>query len=142
MSFMDLLEKQEDKITLNELILLQKMLPEGVTEAVPYCIYKFKKDKDGNDERNAKGDRITDGLNYEVFSILAWVLAKRENPDITLEEVGDRIGLLAPDNLPKIEREIWYFTTTTTREVIEGMPQEGIEESENPTPTQVESPPS
>ena len=118
---------------------MQKMLPKDVTDALPHCVYMFKKDKDGNDVLTEAGGKVADGLNYEVLSIIAWIIARREKPEITQNEVAERIGMNNYDNIDKIIREIWYFTTTQTREDFNASTPaegEGEEEAENPTPDQ------
>jgi len=121
MSFLDLLQPQGDKVTLTEMIFTKQHLPENTTAPIPDCM--FKEDKT---------------LDLEIFNILAWIIARRENNDITKEEVGDRIGILDPDQHRVITDEILYFFTTLTREQLSGLREKeteemDVEEAENPT---------
>lgn len=102
MSFLDLLKPPGEKVTLGELALLKSKLPERVTGSVPMCIY-------------------TDvgGYDYEVFILHAWIIARRENPDITVDEVGNLIGLKESEACDQIEREILFFFTTQLREEVD-----------------------
>ncbi len=111
MNFLDLLEKQGDKVELNEMILVKKKLPARVTRPIPACMY---------DE--------TLELDYEVFNILAWVIARRENSEITLDEVGSHIGMGNSDKLRSIVKEVYYFYTGKTREEVEEVGQESQED--------------
>ena len=134
MSFLDLLEPQVDKVNLSEMLLVKKNLPEGVTKedpdrrnsGIPWCMYT----DDGE-------------IDLEVFNVLAWVIAKRENHDITQEEVGDMIGLNTPGQMRKIATEIICFYTSATRQeveeryeaaLLEGQEEVIEAETENPTP--------
>lgn len=100
-NFLELLETQGDKATLNELVEAKKHLPKHIVMSIPACLY------------DAEG-----ALDEEALIVLAWVRAKRDNPDMTKEEVGDRIGNHAPEALTEIMKELVYFYTTQTREEI------------------------
>lgn len=102
MKFSDLLHPPGDKVSLGEMALIKSKLPSRITAAIPACMYT----EDGR-------------FDYEVVILLAWVIARRENKDITLEEVGDLIGLKAEENLDQIEKEILYFYSRRTREDID-----------------------
>jgi len=102
MSFLKLLQPQGDKATLNELIEAKKLLPPRIETGIPACLY------DENGE-----------LDEEVLVILSTVLARRENKDITQQEVGERIGNQTSDLLTPILKELIYFYTTNTREEVE-----------------------
>ena len=102
MTFLELLQPQGDKATLNEIIEVKKLLPSRVVANIPACLY------DGN------GD-----LDEEVLVILCTVLARRENKDITVQEVGDRIGNKTSELLEPIIKDLLYFYTTNTRDEIE-----------------------
>jgi len=102
MSFLELLQPQGDKATLNEIIEVKKLLPSRVVANIPACLY------DGN------GD-----LDEEVLVILCTILARRENKDMTTQEVGDRIGNQTADLLEPIIKDLLYFYTTNTKEEIE-----------------------
>ncbi|KKL12665.1 hypothetical protein LCGC14_2533480, partial [marine sediment metagenome] len=73
-----------------------------VTIAIPYCLH----DEEGN-------------LDEEVLIIMATVVARRENKDITQAEVGERIGNKTHELLLPIVKELFYFYSTSTREEIE-----------------------
>lgn len=102
MNFLELLQSQGDKATLNEIVEVKRNLPKHVTKEIPYCLW---------------GDN--DKLDEEVFIVLSWVRAKRENPEIALQAVGDRIGNQTKDLLVDILKELLYFYSTETREDIE-----------------------
>lgn len=126
MGFIDLLKPQGEKWTLNELILATQHLPERVTRPIPKCLYKL----DGS-------------LDREVFLILAWVRARRDAPEITIQEVGDRMGLADKEITDEILKEVIYGTTSYTREEIEADFEKDEAEAEGETsenPTDPESP--
>lgn len=100
-NFLELLQDQGDKATLNDLVEAGKYLPKHIVMSIPACLY------------DAEG-----ALDEEALIVLAWVRAKRDNPDMTKEEVGDRIGNHAPEALTEIMKELVYFYTTQTREEI------------------------
>ena len=129
MGFLELLEKKQDKVTVSEMALVKKHLPERVKIAVPACLY------------STPGDDTIAEVDYEVCAVLAWVIAHREDKDITIAEVGDRIGARDSEQLKQITQEILYFYTTFTRQEIEerffteDVPEEGEEgDTENPPP--------
>lgn len=109
--FIDLLTPQTDKADLGELIMVKKHLPERVTERVPDCLYR-RDPKDPDNEDKATLDR-------EVLLVMAWVRARRDVPEITIEEVGARIGVMDQENFPDILKEIHYFYTTFSRQEVE-----------------------
>jgi len=102
MSFLELLQPQGDKATANDFIEAKKLLPARVTASIPACLYDEDED-----------------LDIEVVVILSAILARRENKDITISEVGERIGAKTSDLLNKIVQELVYFYSTNTREDIE-----------------------
>ena len=110
MKFLDLLEEQGDKVMLSELILLQKKLPTRVTAPIPACMYK--------NIDTGKDNQIPE-LDYEVFNLLAWVIARRENPEILPDEVADRIGMGNREKLREVVKNIWYFYSAKTRDEVE-----------------------
>lgn len=120
-SFVDLLVPQGDKWTLNMLILATKHLPERITRHVPKCLYL----PDG-------------GLDWEVFRILAWVRAQQDAPDITLEEVGDRMGKADKTYTDEILKRVIFGTTSYTWEEIEADFEK--DESEEPEGESPENP--
>lgn len=117
MSFLDLLQPQGDKATLSESIFAKNHLPKTVQTRIPACLF----DDDG-------------GIDFEVLLVLAWVLARRENPDITKEQVGERIGVGHIEAVRPITKEITYFFTSESREDIEERyaALENVEEVEKP----------
>ena len=120
MDFLELLVQRGDKVDLNEMILVKKTLPARITTPIPACMYTESME-----------------LDYEVFNILVWVRAKRDNPEFTLQEVGTRVGMGNTDELREIVKEIYYFYTSRTREEVEELYQTAQEEvdeqdSENP----------
>jgi hypothetical protein len=102
MKFSDLLHPPGDKVSLGEMAEIRKLLPERVTKTIPSCMYTDTKRFD-----------------YEVVIILAWIIARRENKDITREEVGNQIGLKEAGHFDVIEKEIHYFYSRRTRDEIE-----------------------
>lgn len=108
------------KVNAGEMSEIKRLLPERVTVAVPGCMYQAP-DEDGRAE-----------LDYEVVIILAWIMARREDHDITMEEVGERIGARDNEQIRQITEEILYFYTTNTREeVLELMVLLGLVEGES-----------
>jgi len=102
MEFIDLLKLQGDKATLNEVILAAENLPKRITRPIPKCLYH----EDGP-------------LDREVFRVLAWVRALRDAAEISIEEVGARIGFTDKAATNEILKEVIYFFTSYTREEIE-----------------------
>lgn len=101
-NFLQLLLPPGDRANLSEMALLKQTLPARITSSIPSCMYAADKQFD-----------------YEAFIILAWVIASRENPDITIKEVGDLIGFKEMDNLREIEKRILYFYTRQEKAEIE-----------------------
>jgi len=100
-SFLELLQPQGDKANLNELVEARKLLPKHITVGIPACIYPDNKT-----------------LDEEALIVLAYVRAKRDAPDITIHEVGERMGNKESDFVSEIIKEVVYFFTTSTREEI------------------------
>lgn len=121
MGFIDLLKPQGDKATLNELILAAECLPERIIRPIPKCLYK-----------------LDQSLDHEIFLILAWVRARRDAAEITIAEVGDRMGMSDREATDKILDEVIYFFGHYTREEIENFgkdkaaPDEEAPEGEAP----------
>jgi len=111
MKFLELLQSQEDRANLNELIEAKKLLPDRVTGTIPGCMYVDLPE-------GAPEDSFRE-MDLEVVLILSFVMAKRENPEITMKEVGDRIGIGVEGQIKEVIKKITYFYTTLTREVIE-----------------------
>lgn len=173
MSFLDLLQTQTDKVTLTEMILVKKHLPDRVKTPVPHCMYieteadvlaevqanhkrlldavnSFLADKDDIEELRQVVESLIDRpsllmLDYEVFNILCWIMARREKPEISLEDVGDKIGLNDAEGIPKITQAVIYFYTNHTREAIaeqyaaSSEVSEATEKPENPTVSETSS---
>jgi len=112
-SFLELLQKQGDKATLNEIIDTKKLLPTHVVANIPACLY----DTEG-------------ALDEEVLIVMSYVRARRDNPDITILEVGDRIGNHTPELLLGIIKQLVYFYTTSSWDEIEERYQEQVESEE------------
>ncbi len=115
MRFSELLHPPGDKASLGDMALLKSKLPARATAAIPSCMYT-------EDKR----------FDYEVLILHAWIIARRETPDITEEEVGNLIGLKAVENLDQIEKEILFFFTRRTREDIDDhfkMVEEAVEKA-------------
>ena len=126
MSFLELLQTQTDKVTLTEMILIKKHLPDRVTRPVPGCMYL----------ETEEGEPAE--LDYQVFNILCWVMARREAPAISLEDVGDKIGLNDSEGISTIVQEVIFFYSSLTREAITerfSETSEAAEEPENPSPS-------
>jgi len=123
-SFLELLQKQGDKATLNEIVDTKKLLPKHIVSNIPACLY----DTEG-------------ALDEEVLIVMSYVRARRDNPDITILEVGDRIGNHTPELLLGIIKQLVYFYTTSSWDEIEERYQEQVESEkveagelqENPT---------
>lgn len=121
-NFLELLQPQGDKADLNELVEAKKHLPKHIVMSIPACLY------------DAEG-----ALDEEALIVLAWVRAKRDNPDITKEEIGGRIGNNTPEALTEIMKELVYFYTTQTREEIAERYRLQAEQAETDTPTEEEA---
>lgn len=104
MSFLELLKPQNDKVTLSEMILAKQNLPERVERAIPACMYHSKEEGGG--------------LDYEVFRVFVWIVARREAPDITIEEAGDRIGMRDEEALTPILKQVVYFFSSFSHEQV------------------------
>jgi len=147
---LELLEKQEDKVNISEMAELARLMPERVTKSIPSCIWHDPEEPDPVDamallrgiiavykDDTKHHDDLIETLNsakeqlesvpvaiplldYEVFNLLLWILARRENPDITIKEVGDLIGLNSVEKMGDLTTEVIYFYTRMTREDIEG----------------------
>lgn len=102
MTFLEKLKPQGDKATLSEMIFAGKQLPERIVRPIPKCLYHLSGD-----------------LDFEVFGILAWIIARRENPEITLQEVTDRIGMKDKSLTTEILKDVVYFFTSLSREKVE-----------------------
>ncbi len=170
MNFLELLQTQTDKVTLNEMILVKKHLPDRVKRPVPACMYietstdelaevranhkvlldavdSFLADKSKKTslsevvEALTVQDSVTE-LDYEVFNLLCWIIARREKPEIALEDIGDKIGLNDIAGVNAITKEVIYFYTSHTRESIEETyetPEVSETPSANPTPSETSS---
>ena len=119
MNFLELLQPQGDKADLNEIIEVKKLLPERVTKSIPACLY------DDNDD-----------LDEEVLCILSLIRAKRENADITLSEIGERIGNSNPELINPIIKELIFFYTTNTRAEVDNRFAEAEVETDGETVVQ------
>lgn len=122
MRFSDLLHPPGDKVSLGEMAEIRNLLPERATSAVPHCIY------------TAEGR-----YDYEVFIILAWIMARRDLPDITREKVGNKIGLKEAGHFELIEKEIHYFYSRRTRDEINDHFKRVAEAAERRDDTEVDS---
>ena len=119
MNFLELLQPQGDKADLNEIIEVKKLLPASVTKSIPACLY------DDNDD-----------LDEEVLCILSLIRAKRENADITLSEIGERIGNSNPELINPIIKELIFFYTTNTRAEVDDRFAEAEVEADDETVVQ------
>jgi len=128
MKFLELLQPQEDRANLNELIEAKKLLPDRVTGTIPGCMY-------ADLPEGAPEDSLRE-MDLEVLRILSFVMAKRENPEITIQEVGDRIGIGTEGQIKEVIKKITYFYTTLSWETIEQLHSADTpkDEAENPTP--------
>ncbi len=129
MAFLDLLAPQGDKVNAGEMSEIKRLLPDHIDRMVPFCMYC---------EPNM--DNICE-IDYEVLTLLTWIRARRDNPEITQPEVANRIGARNKDQIDSIVEELWYFYTTFTREEVaertldDGEDEDGVkDETENPTP--------
>lgn len=123
-NFLDLLVVPNGKATLADFVFVRKHLVEGTVRDIPHCIY----DEDG-------------GLNLENLAAHILALARREQPEMELEEVLSRVPATDPEALREILTEIFCFFTSATREELEAavvqatedVEGDSVEEAENPT---------
>ena len=106
MGFLELLSNDQDKVTAREMADVKKRLPERIKVSIPACMYY------------SPGDDGVPELDFEVVTILAWVISRRENPDIEIAEVGDRIGARNDSQLRQIVEKILYFYTIFSSEEV------------------------
>ena len=133
MNFLELLQPQGDKVSVSELILARKNLPDHVTESIPSCVFlPLPKDQEEDSLRE---------YDLEVVIVLAWIIARRENPEITMEDVGDRISIGNEGQLKAIVKEIQYFYTNLTREFIEDLHTPATEDDKENEEGDTENPP-
>jgi len=118
--YLELLSPPDDKYNAPEYLLAVKTLPKDITEPIPGCVYDRTDEPDG-----------TVSLRYrlDVLQVLFWVMCRRDNPEITLEEVGQGIK---GDNVRELAKEIFYFWSQSTREELEAiLPDRDDEEAED-----------
>jgi hypothetical protein len=113
------IEREGDKWTIDDLELVIETLPDIELAEVPWCM--FREDK---------------SVVYPVLAVLAWVRARRDDPEITLETVKKSIG---NGNIREITRELIYYYTDATREAIAESIKVEAEEEESPE-TETEKP--
>lgn len=138
-NFLDLLSAADGKATAADMLLARQHLTDDEVAAIPHCI--------NNDDGS---------VNLKRLVVLAWVRAKRESSEITLEEVAAKIPATDPAALMKIMYELYYFFTGMTRKDLADMRKavetaqiaEPIEDDaepeeatnvENPTPSESSS---
>ncbi len=105
---------------------LISQLPKKTVLAIPWCAFDIELDEFGEaikelrySERGERNDLDEDGkvdpdwqpeprrtARYDVLAILIWIPMKREEPDITLDEVK---GLMNDENLRVLTRKVYFF---------------------------------
>jgi hypothetical protein len=90
-------------------------LPDDVVLGMPWCVFDLEKDEMGSVVMQEPFDQFSNPrdevgpkrrLRYDVLAILAWIPAKRENPDLTIQDVSDRIN---EDNVNDILDSVFVF---------------------------------
>lgn len=115
-------QRESDKCSVNELLFAAEHLPESVeTASIPQCM----RDEAGK-------------LDWEVVITLAWVGARREDSEITREEVSNSIG--AP-NVDDVIMELWYFYTTFSREELKERADAAEKAAEETSAEETKKPP-
>lgn len=109
-----------------EMIDALKALPDDTTLPIPWCMYDLRLDEFGEPERESKytytgkrkdldedGNEIEDWepgiirrLRWDIVAVLTWVPMKREDPEVTLDQVKD---MLHDMNVGKITRMVFAF---------------------------------
>ena len=90
----------------NDWALAERTLPEYITDPLPMCMFRSVEVPVFDQDGNQTGTRRTPILRMEVMNVLAWVMARRTNPVITLEEVAEGI---TSDNRRDLADDIWMF---------------------------------
>ncbi len=98
MGVLDKLKPTTDRYTGNDYIEAVDNMPEDVIKPIPICLY----DDNGR-------------IRMDILRVLLWIIAKREQPDISIEQIGDGI---CNDNLLDMLEEVFYFWGSRTREQI------------------------
>ena len=114
-NFLKRLKPVDDKYNGEDYMLAEKYLPKDVTDPIPLCMYREARDEDGKPLLTPAGDPVRIPR-MDVIVVLAWVIARRGNPDITMDEVAQGIN---NDNLVEIVNDIWRFWSNASDEVIE-----------------------
>ena len=95
---------KRDKYCLSDFVLAKEYLDSDAIDSIPLCMC----------ERVVKPDGTTvSRVHYDIVCILAWIAAKRNKKDITLEEVSETID---SQNLPEVIQETFYYWTNLTRD--------------------------
>lgn len=98
LSVKEKLKPPGDRYTGNEYIEAWDMLPEAAEGAIPQCMFKSNK-----------------GLRYDILRILLYVMIKREDANITLQQVGEG---MCEENLRELLEDALYFWTDQSKEEI------------------------
>lgn len=110
--YLSMLAPPDDKYDAPEYNLAKANMPAYVTEPIPGCIYDRTIEGEGDDATMTLRYRL------DVVQVLYWVMCRRDNPDITLDEVGK--GIKA-GNVRDLVFEIFYFWSESTREELEAI---------------------
>jgi hypothetical protein len=100
LSVKEKLKPKGDRYTGNEYIEAWSLLPDDVETGIPGCMWK---------------DRV---LRFDVFRVLLYIIARREDPNIALEQVGEGI---CEDNILELLEDVLYFWTGQSRDEIREM---------------------
>ena len=85
--------------------LAEQNLPEHITGAIPVCLMKRAEITDPEDPEK---QQMVSVPVMEVMNVLAWVMMRKINPVITIDEVAKGITL---ENRREILDDVWRFWT-------------------------------
>jgi hypothetical protein len=152
----DLAEQSEFFIT-EEWDEAVSLLPDDVNLSIPLCVHDLIKDEMGaivlEDRYDAFGNRrdikTVDGkevddpdwepkpkrrIRYDVFAILAWIAAKRDEPELALDEVRKKISGDVFDEIYDDVMYFWGFDMPKLRKIQAERESESSKESEPVNP--------
>lgn len=117
----DVSEEDEERYNGNELIEAAETLmalENPVYLAIPWCVWDFDLDEYGQPKESLGYDHLgrkTEGVlrtgpkrisRIDVLAILTWIVTKREDPEIALDDVRK---MLNEGNISKLTRRVYYF---------------------------------